>query len=283
MGGGVTEQMAGIDWSQSELELLRELWESGLSLADVAKRFPSRSKDSVKTKATRLKLRHSPEQTFQILSDRVKGENNPMFGKPSARRGVVLSEATKDKLRLAAAVGFAAGTRKRLSGSDNPMFGKPSPKRGVKLSNLAIHNLSRKVSLWWETCTEQVKSEHMLKMRKGWSAWVRNRKPNKIECKVAKWISELGFGGDYAEKQMGHYVVDFLVERKVIEVFGDYWHANPIKYASLDLTQRKNFARDKAKVTFLANRNIPLLVLWESDINTRPEHCVSELRRFLCE
>lgn len=42
------------------------------------------------------------EEARKNISDAKKGANNPMFGKPSPRRGVTLSEETKQKLRDAA-------------------------------------------------------------------------------------------------------------------------------------------------------------------------------------
>ena len=73
------------------------------------------------------------------------------------------------------------------------------------------------------------------------------------------------------------YAVDnYLPEHNlVIEVMGDYWHCNPIKYSSIRYrNQMKTISRDKAKHTYLLNNHgIEVLYLWEHDIISSPELC----------
>lgn len=54
----------------------------------------------------------------------------------------------------------------------------------------------------------------------------------------------------------------------IIEVQGDYWHANPIVFPDkLNETQCERIYRDKAKHSYLKNKyNIDILYLWEHDI-----------------
>ena len=67
------------------------------------------------------------------------------------------------------------------------------------------------------------------------------------------------------------YLVDFYIDKYnlVIECFGDYWHANPIKYKNKILTeaQIKNLDRDKRKEKYLKDNNINYIFLWETDIH----------------
>ena len=66
---------------------------------------------------------------------------------------------------------------------------------------------------------------------------------------------------------MGYFLMDFYVEGIVIEIMGDYWHANPKFYKNeLTLTQIKNIERDKRKIEYLKKHNISILILWEHDI-----------------
>lgn len=81
------------------------------------------------------------------------------------------------------------------------------------------------------------------------------------------------------EKIFGYYSVDnYLVDYNlIIEVMGDYFHANPImynNYNSLNKMQIKDVHRDKRKHTYISNyHKIEILYLWESDIKNNTEMC----------
>jgi very-short-patch-repair endonuclease/endogenous inhibitor of DNA gyrase (YacG/DUF329 family) len=64
------------------------------------------------------------------------------------------------------------------------------------------------------------------------------------------------------------FCVDFLVGNIVIEVFGDYFHANPVKYGDgIDRLQKKNIMNDKRKLSYLNKCGYKIIVVWENDIN----------------
>ena len=78
------------------------------------------------------------------------------------------------------------------------------------------------------------------------------------------------------EEPFVYYSVDnYLTDcNLVIEVLGDYWHGNPIRFTKLNDLQIKNIKRDKAKRTFIKKYyNINILYLWENDILNKPELC----------
>lgn len=78
------------------------------------------------------------------------------------------------------------------------------------------------------------------------------------------------------EESFIYYAVDnYLVDNNlIIEVMGDYWHSNPLKFDQINETQRKNIIRDKAKHSFLLNQyGIDVLYLWEKDILKNPKLC----------
>jgi len=68
------------------------------------------------------------------------------------------------------------------------------------------------------------------------------------------------------------YVADFYLPDKnlIIEVFGDFWHANPNKYGNgkkeLRDHQIERRESDKRKINAYLNNNYNLLILWECDI-----------------
>ena len=75
-----------------------------------------------------------------------------------------------------------------------------------------------------------------------------------------------------------YYSVDnyLLQYNLMIEVMGDYWHSNPLKfsYEKLNDIQLSRIPRDKAKHTYVVNQyNIEILYLWEYDILNNPLLC----------
>lgn len=89
------------------------------------------------------------------------------------------------------------------------------------------------------------------------------------------------------EYNVEYYAVDnYLVDYNLfIEVMGDYWHCSPIRYPIIKYQQqREAIRRDKAKHTYITETyNIPILYLWESDINKNPKLCESLIQKFINE
>lgn len=86
------------------------------------------------------------------------------------------------------------------------------------------------------------------------------------------------------EESFIYYSADnYLIEYDlVIEVMGDYWHSNPLKYKKLNDLQKKNIRRDKAKHTFLLDYyGINILYLWEKDILENPELCALLIKLYI--
>lgn len=95
---------------------------------------------------------------------------------------------------------------------------------------------------------------------------------------------KVDFENEYLFK---YYSVDnYLIKHDlVIEVMGDYWHSNPIKYKHLETlnhTQLDMVSRDKSKNTFLMKyHNIHVLYLWESDINSNTVLCQELIKLYI--
>nr|DAN13976.1 MAG TPA: DNA mismatch endonuclease [Caudoviricetes sp.] len=79
------------------------------------------------------------------------------------------------------------------------------------------------------------------------------------------------------EKSVKYYCIDnYLVESKLmIEVMGDYWHSNPLKFSNkINQIQYDRIPKDKAKHTYVKNKyNVEILYLWESDIYGNQNLC----------
>lgn len=80
------------------------------------------------------------------------------------------------------------------------------------------------------------------------------------------------------EKGFKYYAVDNYLDKQhlIIEVMGDFWHCNPIKYNNPNAQEihRKRIPKDKAKHTYFKNNyNIEILYLWENDIYNNIQLC----------
>lgn len=69
----------------------------------------------------------------------------------------------------------------------------------------------------------------------------------------------------------------------LIEIDGDYYHANPEKYKKGDLnwTQKKSKRVDKLKNLWAAQQCIVLLRFWESEINSDPKRVADEILKYV--
>lgn len=96
-------------------------------------------------------------------------------------------------------------------------------------------------------------------------------KPTKPEIAVKEILKTLGVEHT-AEYKLGNFYFDFHVTGTslLIEVQGDYWHANPEIYHSkedLNDTQKSNVKRDHFKRKFAKENGFYVLYVWENDLN----------------
>lgn len=66
----------------------------------------------------------------------------------------------------------------------------------------------------------------------------------------------------------------------LIEIDGDFFHANPDKYdkKKLSKTQKRNINVDKLKNDWVALKGIPLLRFWENDIYKNKPKVINEMK-----
>jgi very-short-patch-repair endonuclease len=76
------------------------------------------------------------------------------------------------------------------------------------------------------------------------------------------------------QKRVGKYICDFYLPdyNLIVEIDGNYWHANPEIYKSTDIIGPKRFSaqkiweKDNNKSAYILNKNFNLLRYWENDI-----------------
>lgn len=86
------------------------------------------------------------------------------------------------------------------------------------------------------------------------------------------------------------FVYDIAFENKIIEVNGDFWHANPSKYKADDVLQRGTYKtlaankwkRDAYKAKVANDRGYEVMIVWESDFyadqDSTIERCIAWLK-----
>lgn len=131
--------------------------------------------------------------------------------------------------------------------------------------------------------------EQLDKMRIAAANKLKNMDQTKtsIQIRINELLDDMSI--DYQnEKTFKYYSVDNYLPTNnlVIEVMGDYWHANPMKYnidnMKINDTQIKDIIKDKRKRTYLSRyHNINILYLWESDIKNNIELCKKLLEYYI--
>ena len=116
----------------------------------------------------------------------------------------------------------------------------------------------------------------------------RSKKPqkkygtSKLDKKFAKEVLDKR-GGKYEEQyyaeSIKRYYDFYLPEcRVLIEVDGDYWHSYGKVYEEMTPTQKKNARVDKIKNEWALSRGIPIVRIWEHDINENPQKVMKILK-----
>lgn len=116
-------------------------------------------------------------------------------------------------------------------------------------------------------------------------------KSNRLETGIQKAIDNILFENNISferEKVFGYYSVDNYLPccNGIIEVMGDYWHTSPLKYNKdkylINEMQQKQLHRDKIKYSYIMNHyKIPILYLWETDINNNPNLCTKLIDKYI--
>lgn len=257
-------------WSEIEIELLKINFEKKTN-NELLLIFPNRSLSSIKNKAKKLLLKRNKDTIYKIKSEYTSGDKNGMY-KNSIHKNRVLSNDWKNKLSIAANV----RDNSNYKGDKNGMFGKTPWNKNInsELLNAQIN---------FETLNEEEKYSFLKKKKTIERISLREiqRKQTKIEKIIEDILVSLNLNY-IRELKIGYYSVDFIFENKIIEVQGDYWHANPLKYdhSNLSNIQRKNVNRDKSKKTYLEYK-FKLLYIWEYDIYNDLEKVKHDIIEFI--
>ena len=74
---------------------------------------------------------------------------------------------------------------------------------------------------------------------------------------------------------------------KIIEFYGDFWHANPLKYNAdkkiFEKTAQEIWDHDKQRIDKLNNLGYNVLIIWENEYRKNPEYFIQKAIKFLNE
>lgn len=92
-------------------------------------------------------------------------------------------------------------------------------------------------------------------------------------------------------KNKGFYV-DLLLNKKIIEFNGDFYHANPLKYDANSiitiakkniLTAKEIWKKDEFKINTLTKMGYEILIIWETDVVENYQDILNKCKTFLYE
>lgn len=108
---------------------------------------------------------------------------------------------------------------------------------------------------------------------------------SKLEDKFAKnFLDKLGikYETQFKAESIGRYYDFYLPDYNVIiEVDGDYFHSFNLIYEQMSPMQKKNKRVDEQKDKWALHHKIPLIRIWEHDINKSPDKVMKMLKEEL--
>lgn len=190
--------------------------------------------------------------------------------------------------------------RKKFSGTNNPFYGKKHNEKTRKI-------ISDKQKGWFDRLSKYKKEKY--RKHQSLSAKQQQRQNPEyykyIKQKAAK--ASHSCQGKYKKNKIEKIVEEELKKRSLkftysvifcnkqfdfgnkeyrilLEVNGDYWHANPnIQKKPLDARQLKNIENDKCKL-YIANKyGFKLYKIWEKDINEGNFEVLNEIEQYIKE
>lgn len=156
--------------------------------------------------------------------------------------------------------------------------------------NKIVKHIEQNKKMWQNEDYRHKMSEQMKQLRKNLdfnkklsSSFSRNNRLTKVHKKIRDYLNleELGF---ISEQSVGKYFADELNEHKkiIIEINGDYVHANPKKFKPDDIiklpnskyTAAEKWESDNQKINALTSMGYKVITIWESDD-------LEEIKKFL--
>lgn len=270
-------------WNETEINILKEYYPKTNDI-EIVNYFSGRTLTSIKVKAKRLKIYRNDKTKKENRSISSRGVNNGMYRKTPKIKGKTYvdyygkEKSKKIKNKLSISKRGSVG----LLGDKNGMFGKIPYNKGVSLNTEIKNRIRNGVINYWNNLSDSELKIRKNKLRKDWI--LKRNKYSEIDT-IPEKITEkilIKLKIKYEKKlNIGYYNCDFVINNKIIEVQGDYWHGNPMFYKSYDKIQKKNINRDIRKLTYLKSKGYEIMFLWENDLKKNTNNCEEELKKYL--
>lgn len=168
-----------------------------------------------------------------------------------------------------------------------------------KVSKIQSELSSRSPKFLGHKRTDEQKIKISLSMKKlidrvGKSKWAKHfgevNGRSKIEFSCFKFIKENIESKLKANQYINNYIVDMVVNKKVIEFYGDYWHANPRLFSSEDKMYKDNgkilsasdiWEKDSLRIKNIEKLGYRTLIIWEGDWIKNKNECVEKIKNFI--
>jgi len=107
----------------------------------------------------------------------------------------------------------------------------------------------------------------------------RRKEPTSIESKVYEALEKRGIKHHRQYVINKKFTCDVAIPEKkiIIEVQGNYWHANPKQFPNPNKRQREQIKKDRSKKAYLEKCGYKVVYLWESEINSDMDSCMNKV------
>ncbi len=232
------------------------------NIRDLAKRYGGNGIYYTEVFRKHLLLDHSskPEDYFSAPICDCGVCNKKMNIKPSSNFKFSRACGRNDGV-----VRWSEGAKVSRLGTGNPMFNKRPWNKDMKMST----DFRKKMS-----------DNAINRMRRGDFKFTKTI-PHKVVCSILDRIDVIyETEHNYRGKLFDIFVPSHQL---LIEVDGDYWHCNPIRYPSgpINKIQQAQIKKDEYKNLLCSNTNMKLIRFWEYDILHNEKDIECTLRELL--
>jgi len=178
----------------------------------------------------------------------IRGKNNPFYGKK-----------------------HTIETRKKMSENHADCTGVKGAFYGKKHTQEAKVRMSESRKAIWLKASKEYKQKALACLRKGIRKQLDSREETKPERITRNILEALGIEYEQEILLYEKFFVDFLLsDGTIIEVFGDYWHCNPLVFPKPNMHQKKQIKKDKSRIAYLQKCKHKVIILWEKDLKENP-------------